>query len=156
MCVQVQTLHCGMLGSHKEKDCWKVFPHLKGAGKRGREGERSRSRSQSRGRQKPRHDRSVERVPTNRVGEKDKSGSYRSDGFRPDNYGQGSNRNNKGYGEYYETYKTKEDRRSRPSSPVAGGSRETHTTRRVRPKLDFLQPQADSDEAFNDLRGSNQ
>ena len=22
--------HCGMLGSHKEKNCWKAFPHLKG------------------------------------------------------------------------------------------------------------------------------
>ena len=95
--------HCGMLGSHKEKNCWKAFPHLKGAGKRGRDGDRSRSRSHSRGRQKPRNDRSTERQSTNRVGEKEKSGSYRSSEYRSDNYRQENNRDrSEGYGEYYE------------------------------------------------------
>merc|ERR1712105_314221 len=47
---------CGMMGNHKEKNCWKQYPHLK---KRGRENERSRSRSQSRS--KFRNDRRTER-----------------------------------------------------------------------------------------------
>ena len=145
--------YCGMMGSHKDKNCWKQFPHLK---KRGREGERSRSRSHSRGRQKFRNDRSTERKSANRVGEKEKS-DYRSSEYRSDNYRQENNRDRgEGYGEYYESYRTKEERRSRAPSPNAGGSRETQTTRRVRPKLDFLDSQEDSGEGFHNLRSPSQ
>ena len=58
------------------------------------------------------------------------------------------------YGEYYEPYR-REDR-SRPASSVAGGSRETFASRRVRPKLDFLQPEGGGDDAFHNIRDPSQ
>ena len=93
-----------------------------------------------------RYEKKDERVPTQRVGEREKTEGYRSE-YRHDDI-------NDGYGEYYEPYR----RQSRAPSPVAGGSIETHTvnTRRVRQKMDFLKPEGGRDEAFHDLREPSQ
>ena len=83
-------------------------------------------------------------MTTNRVGERERSGSFRYDEHS-------SNSRNDNHNDYHETYRREERRKSRPASLDAGGSRETHMTRRVRPKLDFLQPEGGRDDAFHDL-----
>ena len=143
-----------MKGSHKDNSCWKAFPHLKRGGKKEDDRKRrerdfrSKSRSQSRDR-RPRYEK--DRAPVSRTGEKEKSeGSrqdYRSGSHREEGY-RSSNRNDS-YQEYYEPFK-QERRQSRPGSPQPGGSRETHLTGRVRPKMDFLQTEGGRDAAFHD------
>ena len=73
--------HCGMLGSHKLDKCFKAFPQLRqGRGDKRDIGDRSKSISLSRGR-KTRYGDSRkddrQNPNTRRVGEREKSESYR-------------------------------------------------------------------------------
>ena len=72
------------------------------------------------------------------MGEREKSESYRREKDYPSNRGR------------------KEREQSWQPTPVAGSSTEVQYTRRVKPKYDFLHEGRGSDEAFDDLRQTDQ